>query len=151
IKTIGHFQVISQLKEEIMKRNWPIDKIVIDQFANIQSVKKYLQTINANNYNLTNIELIEHAESKIVSVAAASILARHFFLIEIEKLSKKYLNDEILPLGAWNINIEKQMLNLIEKNGIKNQIEFYRFFCNLVKLHFKNSTKLIKMIEKKYN
>ena len=48
-----------------------------------------------------------------------------------------------------NKKIENEMMNLVQKNNIKNQLDFYNFFENVVKLHFKNSNKIIEKIEKK--
>lgn len=149
IKTIGHFQVINQLQQKMLSEKWPLDSIVIDKFSSEYSIKEYLKKINVHNYNFKNIQLIEHAESQVIAVACASILARYFFLIEIEKMSEKYLDSGSFPLGAWNKKIENEMMNLVQKNNIKNQLDFYNFFENVVKLHFKNSNKIIEKIEKK--
>lgn len=149
VKTIGHFQVIEQLKQKMLQEKWPLDNIIIDKFASQLAIKNYLQKININNYDFKKINLIEHAESKVMAVACASILARYFFLIEIDKMSEKYLDSSTLPLGAWNSKIEQTMINLCEKNNIKNQLDFYNFFSNIVKLHFKNSIKIIEKLESK--
>lgn len=149
VKTIGHFQVISQLQQKMTHEQWPLDNIVIDKFASESAIKKYLNKINVHNYNFEKIKLIEHAESQVMAVACASILARYFFLVEIKKMSEKYLDSGLLPLGAWNKKIENEMMNLVEKYNITNQLYFYNFFSNIVKLHFKNSTKILEKIENK--
>ena len=98
-----------------------------------QNYYKYLKTIGVNEIIEIN-EFETQAESKYISVACASIIARFYFLNQINDLSNKIGFQ--LPLGAWNEKINFSSKLILEKFGMDT-------FKKYVKLHFKNTKKLL--------
>ncbi len=86
-----HVEVISKLFKRVGDG---VEFVVVDQFSKSQKRLK-------DEYNLSlPLKQFHHAESD-VAVAAASIIARYFFLLEFEKMRKKYNAD--FPLGATHV------------------------------------------------
>ncbi len=87
----AHVEVISKLFERVGDN---VEFVVVDQFS--KSPKRL-----KDEYNLKiPLKQFHHAESD-VAVAAASIIARYFFLLDFEKMKKKYNVD--FPLGATHV------------------------------------------------
>ncbi len=85
---------------------------IIDQFSTTD--KKYYEYVNASGLEPIKIDIFEpKAESKYPSVALASIIARGWFLKQIEKLSKKI--NMAIPLGAWNTKIKDFCHEFVKK------------------------------------
>ncbi len=107
--------------------NKEVKKIYIDKFANNSGIEKALKT---------SAKVVEEtkAENKYFSVACASIVARAYFVKNLDELSKDVgIN---LPKGAY----------LVEKAG-KEVMKKYGFEgLNYVsKTHFKTTDKLLKL------
>ncbi len=121
IKTILHTNAINDLKYN--------NKVaVIDQYTTNNKFKEHLDIANIS----INCEyhLETKAESKYIAVAAASILARHKFINELDKISNE-INIK-LPLGS----VDSKILPILEK--IKNKI----VLKNVCKTHFKTINKI---------
>lgn len=132
IKTILHNNAVTNLiiKNKINKST---TNIILDEYVSQNNYYKYL--INANIQNITQInEFKTKAESQHISVACASIIARYYFLKQIETLSRKVGIE--LPLGAWNDKVKDVSTLILNEYG-------YDKLNELVKIHFKNTKKLI--------
>ncbi len=126
IKAILHNKVLVNLVE----KNLPYDKIVVDQFA---YPKTYFNYIKDMKKQVTNITFTPKAESKCLSVACASIISRYIFLREMYKMGQE-LGKEI-PKGA-DIKVDEFAKEVAKEKGID-------FLSNYVKLNFKNTNKII--------
>lgn len=125
LKSILHNRVLKSVFEEH-------SKVIIDQFANETRYYEYLKKANLQKIVKINIFEIK-AESKYLSVAIASIIARGWHLKMMEKLSSRV--GLVLPLGASNEKII-QVGNLIVKTYSKN------ILYKICKLHFKTINEL---------
>lgn len=125
IKALLHNKVLLNLVE----KNYPFDKIVVDQFT---PPKNYYGYLTDTQKKVTNITFTPRAEEQCLSVACASIISRYIFLREMYKMSQE-LNSEI-PKGAGT-NVEEFVQALVDKNG-KDILN------NYVKLNFKNTQKI---------
>ena len=120
IKAIAHNKAIISTINDIEKKV----PVVLDEFVSEDNYSKYLRGVK-----LVYDEIVfrTKAESKYLSVACASIMARYIFLLEMDKLSKK-LGFEI-PKGA-GIKAD-EALEKLNKND----------YVHYVKLNFKNLEK----------
>ena len=125
IKALLHNKVLLNLVE----KNYPFDKIVVDQFT---PPKNYYEYLTDTQKKVTNITFTPRAEEQCLSVACASIISRYIFLREMYKMSQE-LNSEI-PKGAGT-NVDEFVQALVDKNG-KDILN------NYVKLNFKNTQKI---------
>lgn len=125
IKALLHNKVLLNLVE----KNYPFDKIVVDQFT---PPKNYYGYLTDTQKKVTNITFTPRAEEQCLSVACASIISRYIFLREMYKMSQE-LNSEI-PKGAGT-NVDEFVQALVDKNG-KDILN------NYVKLNFKNTQKI---------
>ena len=125
IKALLHNKVLLNLVE----KNYPFDKIVVDQFT---PPKNYYGYLTDTQKKVTNITFTPRAEEQCLSVACASIISRYIFLREMYKMSQE-LNSEI-PKGAGT-NVDEFVQVLVDKNG-KDILN------NYVKLNFKNTQKV---------
>lgn len=124
IKAMLHVNVLNKLKNQLK-----IDAVsFIDQFASEQKFKEY----TASMVGLTNYVLREKGESYYPSVALASVLARYYFLVEIEKLNKKYQTS--FPLGASSL-VDTFASEFLKKHGIT-------VLNSICKKNFKNYLRL---------
>ena len=115
----GHAKVIYHLAQ---RTNCQL--ALSDQFGDEALIKKELE-----NYDLSiELEQRPRAESNVV-VAAASILARDAFVMEMEKLSVKY--GQTFPKGAGSQTIEagRYYINSFGREGL----------VDVAKLHFKTT------------
>ncbi|WP_246777990.1 ribonuclease HIII [Mycoplasma zalophi] len=116
IKLLFHYKNINKLQEQIDKQAF------IDQFSTINSIKKYEQKLlnTSLGFNLPKHEIIYEtkAEDKVLSIACASILARYFLLLEMQKQNQKY--NLTFPLGVSSKIIEfgKEFVKLYGKEEI---------------------------------
>lgn len=125
IKALLHNKVLLNLVE----KNYPFDKIVVDQFT---PPKNYYGYLTDTQKKVTNITFTPRAEEQCLSVACASIISRYIFLREMYKMSQD-LNSEI-PKGAGT-NVDEFVQALVDKNGKD-------ILSNYVKLNFKNTQKI---------
>ncbi|WP_027123982.1 ribonuclease HIII [Mycoplasmoides pirum] len=132
IKTYLHNKTISELiqKYTIDLKNC---SIIMDQFANRKNYENYINVINPK--NKIKIDIFEtKGESKYISIATASILARNAWLNSIANLEKK-LGLKIY-LGSSNSKILNVAEFIYKKYGL-DQLKTY------VKLHFSFTNKII--------
>jgi len=113
-----HNYNISMLAKEV---NY--EKIILDEFVNKE---KYFEYLDDNAFK--NICFEMKGESKSTAVAAASIIARFYFLIEFDKLIKTYGYE--LKKGS-SVEVS-ELINKIKKDG-KEDILYH-----ICKLNFKN-------------
>ncbi len=117
-----HVEVIQKLFSRIDSE---VSYVVVDQFSKSKS------RLN-DEFNLKiPLKQYHHAESD-VAVAAASVIARYFFLLEFEKMNERYgLN---FPLGATHVI--KFGRNFVKKYGVK-ELE------NVAKISFRTTKQII--------
>ncbi len=120
IKAIAHNKAIISTINDIEKKV----PVILDEFVSEDNYYKYLRGVK-----LVYDEIVfrTKAESKYLSVACASVMARYIFLLEMDKLSKK-LGFEI-PKGA-GIKADEALKKVNEKD-----------YVHYVKLNFKNVEK----------
>ncbi|MFV0289097.1 MAG: ribonuclease HIII [Mycoplasmatales bacterium] len=109
-------------------------KIVIDLFTTLNNFRKVSTKLNINYPNKLILE--NQADSKYFVVALASIIARYYFIQEMNKLNKKY-NFEF----SYGANVKKQaqeFVNLYSKKELAT-------FC---KITFKTFNELKESNEK---
>ena len=126
IKAIMHNKVLYKMKN----KNYPYDKIIVDQFALPGVYYNYLRNATEK---VTNITFLTKAEDKNLSVACASIISRYIFLNEQKKLEEKL--GQPIPKGA-GVKVDEVGLELVKKHGkeILNEIS---------KISFKNTDRII--------
>ncbi|MEI4791262.1 ribonuclease HIII [Bacillus sp. FJAT-53060] len=130
MKALLHNQVITSVLEKLDGKP---EAILIDQFAEPGIYFKHLagkKIIRERTYFSTKAEGIH------LSVAAASIIARYAFLIEMDKLSKEAGFD--IPKGAGS-HVDKAAAKLIKLHGEDALRQF-------TKLHFANTQKAKKWL-----
>ncbi|AUM62830.1 ribonuclease HIII [Spiroplasma monobiae] len=120
LKAICHNQALKRL----FRNNSDLigNKIIMDQFVNERSYYNYLKDQETV---INKIYFETKAESKYISVACASIIARYHFLKEIDRLEKEYSVN--LPLGANN-NVKE----IVNKYKLEKSNEIDKF----TKMHF---------------
>ncbi|ALD66663.1 ribonuclease HIII [Spiroplasma cantharicola] len=124
LKAICHNQALKRLFRN--NNNLKEIPIIMDQFA---SEKNYYNYLIDQEIIIKDIHFETKAESKYLSVACASIIARYHFLESIKDLEKEY--NVKLPLGASN-NV-KEYVN-------KYKAEMKDKVTSFTKMHF-NSKK----------
>ncbi len=128
IKARMHNQAYLNLIKKF--KNIPKLKI-IDQFANKELYFNYLKE---DKEVVKDVLLETKAESKYISVAISSIIARYYFIKEIENMNQKY--NFIFKKGAGS-NVDDNISEFIEKFGFDE-------LKNVGKMNFKNLNKIIK-------
>ena len=131
IKCLLHNKLLFDLHLKYPK----INSFCIDQFVNKEKYYEYLKKNNIKNI-LENVIFKTKGETYFPSVAAASIVARYFFIKEIDKINQKY-NTKI-PLGAVYKNTDQFAIDFIRKNGIDE-------FNKIVKMKFKNYKRILNL------
>ena len=132
VKVALHNQAIYLL----LKKGLQPEKIVIDAFTSAKNYDKYLAQ-ETNRFS-NPISLEEKAEGKYLAVAVSSIIARDLFLENLENLGREL--GYKLPSGAGTASdkVASQILRAYGMQGLN--------FC--AKLHFKNTEKAKKMLER---
>lgn len=125
IKAILHNSVLRNLSSKVNS----YDEAIIDAFC---TEKKYFEYLKDEKNILKNVKLIEKAENKYFSVAAASIIARYIFLKEIDKISEQ-VGFEI-PKGAGP-RVDAAIEKIASIKGVK-------YLYNIGKCNFKNIEKM---------
>ncbi|MDM5299020.1 ribonuclease HIII [Bacillus pumilus] len=131
MKALLHNQVITSVLDKLDGKK--PEAILIDQFAEPGIYFKHLagkKVIRERTYFSTKAEGIH------LSVAAASIIARYAFLIEMDKLSNAAGFD--IPKGA-GAHVDKAAAKLIKLHGEDALRQF-------TKRHFANTQKAIKLL-----
>ncbi|EGZ31598.1 ribonuclease HIII [Malacoplasma iowae] len=96
IKSLGHNNSHNQIIKKLKEQRKDYSKIIIDQFTPFEKYKHYLKT--ANLFYIGCEVMVVKAESKYLSVALASIVARYYFIKQINYLSSKY--NIHIPFGS---------------------------------------------------
>lgn len=126
IKAILHNKVINSFILKYPKTEY--DHIIIDGFC---TKEKYLDYLKNKKDVVKNIELEIKGESKYISIAAASIIARYYFLKHLQELSNKYGYD--LLKGASS-KVDLLIKKIVKEKGID-------YLYNFAKVNFKNTKK----------
>lgn len=126
LKAVMHNKVLYKMKE----KNYPYEKIIVDQFALPGVYYNYLKDTKEK---VTNITFLTKAEDKNLSVACASIISRYIFLNEQKKLEEQL--GCTIPKGAGT-KVDEKGIELVKKYGkdILNKIS---------KLSFKNTERIV--------
>jgi len=132
VKVALHNQAIFLL----LQKGVQPEKIVIDAFTSAQNYEKYLK--NEANHFSNPVSLEEKAEGKYLAVAVSSIIARDLFLENLENLGRELGYQ--LPSGAGTAS-DKVASQILQDYGMQGLN-----FC--AKLHFKNTEKAKKMLER---
>lgn len=113
-----------------------VDFCIIDKFSSIKKIYEYQKTLVDANLGLTKITtkliLEEKAENKYLEVAAASILARAFFLQKMQEQNKHWNFD--FPFGA-SAKVDTFGKEFVKIHGLDNLKE-------VAKISFKNTIKI---------
>ena len=112
------------------------ERIVIDAFTTPKNYQKYVKA--EKNLVTQAIDLEEKAEGKYLAVAVSSIIARNLFLQNLEELGKELGFN--LPSGA-GAKSDQVAAKLLQSYGMKALD-----YC--AKLHFKNTEKAKKLLER---
>ncbi|WP_457916016.1 ribonuclease HIII [Candidatus Phytoplasma sacchari] len=128
IKALLHNKAILELLEIIKSEKFKFC-VVVDQFT---SPDNYFNYLKEEKLVYQNIKFETQSENKYLSVALSSVIARCFFLKEIDKLNK-YLGMK-LKLGASH-TVDKQLLEIYQKRGIS-------ILNKISKCNFKNVNKI---------
>lgn len=126
IKAVLHNKVLMDL---VKKYNPDYKCAVVDQFVAEEKFYSYLKNDEST---LRNIKFYTKGESKCMSVAAASVIARYIFIKEMDKLSNYSGFD--LHKGA-GVEVDNQINEIIQKKGKE-------FLYNIGKISFNNYKKL---------
>ena len=132
VKVALHNQAIYLL----LNKGVQAERIVIDAFTTAKNYQKYVKA--EKNQVTQAIELEEKAESKYLAVAVSSIIARNLFLQNLEELGKELGFN--LPSGA-GAKSDQVAAKLLQTYGMKALD-----YC--AKLHFKNTEKAKKLLER---
>lgn len=140
IKTYLHNKTLNSLLHEYQLDSKNVE-IILDQYVTPKNYWSYLEKINPENKVQINTFEIK-AESKYLSVALASIIARYHFLSQIEQIR----NAVKLPifLGSSNPQVKIIAQKIYEKHGLMQLKKF-------VKMHFKTTKQVITGERKKKN
>ena len=131
---IAHNAALRALLEKLGQKP---DAILIDQFAE-KSV--YYQHLRAERDIVRDdVYFSTKAEGLHVAVAAASILARAFFLKEMDKLSKQA--GLTLPKGA-GAKVDEVAAQIIRRHG-------QDYLQKIAKVHFANTKKALNLNERR--
>ena len=113
VKAISHNIALSNLLKKIKDKN---SSIILDKFVDPQ---KYYDYLNIAKQKKNQIDIMTtKAESKYLSVACASIIARYSFINEMSSLSKKI--GVILPKGSTKIPEIVKIGKLIKTGSMKD-------------------------------
>lgn len=124
IKAILHNSVILNLKSKINS----YDGIIIDGFSTKEKYFEYLLNEKTVEHD---VQLIEKAENKYISVAIASIIARYSFIKHFERLSD--FVGFSLPKGAGP-KVDMAIQKILKSHPLK-------YFNQIAKVNFKNLDK----------
>ncbi len=126
IKAKLHNQAFLHLEKKLQE---PLQHVIVDQFTPEKSYYNYL-TNEPNVFNRIHFET--KAESKYLSVACASMIARYHFLLAMDNMSEKY--DFPFPKGAGK-GVDELGVKFLHKY---DEPTLYK----VCKYHFKNTQKV---------
>jgi ribonuclease HIII len=124
------------IRKQLQSQKEPYDQIIVDQFTPRDQYFEYLSDYPNVVRNLT---FYERAESVHPAVAAASIIARHEFLLQMDQLSEPL--HIRLPLGAGPI-VELIAKRIVLEKGL-------HYLSSIAKVHFKNHTRVLESLSTK--
>lgn len=133
MKALLHNQAINHLLRKIAPEK--PDGLLIDQFVDPLIYFKHLQ---GKKVEKENIYFSTKAEGVHLAVAAASIIARHSFVKEFERLSEKA--GAVIPKGAGS-QVDIAAAKIIQKRGSE-------FLSTITKKHFANTEKAMKLAKR---
>lgn len=136
IKAIMHNNVMNKFLVKYPDLDY--NNIVLDDFC---GEDKYYEYLSKSKNVIRNIIFETKAENKYLSVATASIIARYFFLKEIEKISKE--SGFEIQKGASN-KVDIQASQIIKEKGTN-------YLSQIAKLNFKNFDKAKKILNNQLN
>lgn len=125
IKAILHNKVLLNM----VNKNLPFDKIVVDQFAPPVKYYEYLSDVKDK---VINITFTTKAEEQCLSVACASIISRYIFLKTMHDISTELGID--IPKGAGT-TVDEVAEKLVREHG-------FDILNKYAKLNFKNTEKI---------
>lgn len=125
VKALMHNEAINKL----LTYSINYDRIIVDGFTTTEKYYEYLQ--NKKNVN-KDVELITGGEDKFIAIAAASVIARYYFLKAMDELSIKY--NYKLPKGAGK-PVDEVLSEIVRDNNKDLLID-------IAKVNFKNTTKI---------
>lgn len=132
LKMYLHMQAIKSVEE----RSSNVDLVILDAFSNDNSLNKYRKTLSSSGEVedfKTKVIYVTKGEMEHVSVAAASIVARAYFLKMMEEQNKKW--NMKFPFGT-NVMVEYFTKEFIKKHGKDN-------LYNVAKISFKTTKKIL--------
>ena len=132
MKAIMHNKVLT----ELVKKNFPYDYIVVDEFAKPFVYYNYLKEIPNT---IKNITFMTKGEDKCLAVACASLISRYIFIQEFDKLGNSL--GVFLPKGAGDA-VDAMGVKIVRQYGMKKLSE-----C--AKLNFKNTAKIQSLCNQK--
>ena len=125
IKAILHNKVLLNM----VNKSYPYDKIIVDEFTPARNYYGYLSEVKDK---VTNITFVQKAESKCLSVATSSIIARYIFLKLMHEMSSELGSD--IPKGA-GLQVDEFARKIVKEKGMDALNKY-------VKLNFKNTNKI---------
>lgn len=108
MKAMLHHNVLTILARK-QNYNGPL---LIDKFTTSKNYREITKEMGD-----ANIVLVPKGEENSYAIAAASVLARYYFLLEMAKIGKRF--NEKIPLGAGR-NVDEFALNFLKKYGRTN-------------------------------
>lgn len=108
MKAMLHHNVLTILARRLKYKG----PLLIDQFITLKTYLKYTSEMGE-----ANIILVPKGEENSYAIAVASILARFYFLLEMDKLSKRFKTK--IPFGAGKI-VDKFAKDFLKKHGRTN-------------------------------
>lgn len=150
IKVFAHNKAILSLCNKFRFSEFHFPLIVIDEFTTKERYLAYLSALKETGdikreVLVKNMQFEQGAESKIAAVAAASIVARYFFLREIKRIEKE--NGIVLPLGAGE-PVEKALKKIFTSSSEKKEVIIESVLKKIAKVHFRTTEKILFDIQK---
>ncbi len=133
LKTLIHLQAISAVESRI---DGGVDLVILDQYVNENSFNKYIQHLKSSALEFevpkAKIKMVTKGEMEHISVAAASIVARAYFLKMMEAQDKHW--GMHFPLGT-NDTVLGVAKKFVKKHG-RDKLEL------VAKISFKTTKKI---------
>lgn len=132
LKLLIHLKAINAIEDRVEY----YDEVIMDQFADIKNLNKYFSHISQSEeikMPKQKLTTVIGGELEHVAVAAASIVARAYFLKMMEEQNKKWSFN--FPLGTNNI-VEEAAKKFVKENG-KDAL------YQVAKMSFKTTKKII--------
>lgn len=127
IKALLHNKAYLHLQTKLHE---PLENVIVDQFCTPQLYFKYLQ-MEKEVYREIHFET--KAESKYFAVALASVLARYYFLVSWEQMSKKH---DFPFLKGASSKVDEQIRQYVSLHGEDSLYE-------VAKVHYASTQKAL--------